>query len=195
MPQRQRVGENNVSGDIPQIVVGEIDRGIELEVVRHVAGKSCGEKILGPTLKIELGAPSLVEVISNPEDRLHSVINGDCSDDELGMFKIVTGFDEGLGNLAARRPIDKSYREQVWLFLNQAYFSRENCLPGIKPLEDRNLELFGHPQFELELIRIPDLYAGDLGAQGQVGFFLKIRRHDLTQSLRGREGGGGRKRA
>src|SRR5881296_2008542 len=68
-PQMKGVGEDNISHQSIRVIIGEIDRGINLKVRRDVPGESNRRGILPPALEIDLHPPLLIKIISVTENR------------------------------------------------------------------------------------------------------------------------------
>ena len=82
-PQMEGVSEDNVSHHATRVVVAEINRGIELEITRQVAGKTNRGGIFAPALPIDLDPPGFVEIVGVTEDRFVFVSGMNRAGDEF----------------------------------------------------------------------------------------------------------------
>jgi hypothetical protein len=99
-------------------------------------------------LPIDWEAPCFVEIVGITEDRFAAEIDLRKAGDEFVLLGVITGFDEGLRiDVAVRRPINESGREQIRLFLNQRELGPENQLVRPETFEDSDLSRFFDPGF------------------------------------------------
>src|SRR5207244_387455 len=113
-PDMKRVSENNVAHDAAWIVIAEINRGIELEIARQVAGKTDRGGIFASALPIDLEPPGFVEIVGVTENRFVFVTGMDRADDEFVVLQIISGFDVGLWiDIQMWRPIHESDRQKI----------------------------------------------------------------------------------
>src|ERR1044072_9313858 len=116
-PQMKRVGENYVTHHAAQIVVTEINRGIELKIARDIAGETDRRRVFGTALPIDLEPPPVVKVVGISKDCFVFVSGMNGSHDDLVMLGVITGFDERLRiYIQVGRPIHEPSRKKKRLF-------------------------------------------------------------------------------
>src|SRR5947207_8996209 len=105
-PQMKGVGEDNISHQSIWVIIGEIDRGINLKVRRDVPSESNRRGILPAALKIDLDAPLLIKIVSVTQNRFVFVTGVNGADDDFVMLGVVTRLDIRLRiDIQMRRPI------------------------------------------------------------------------------------------
>src|SRR5207249_695953 len=174
LPERQRVGENDVTVHMVRGIVRDIESGVELESFRDVAGEPrCGE-IVRAALKIELNAPRRIEVVRPARHDLGSLLDLDRTANELVVLGIVAGFQERLRFLSLRRPVDEARAQEERLALDQTHERAEDLLLRRDPLEQSGLEPPGQAELGLQLIRVGDLTALRLEAERELSLGLDV---------------------
>src|SRR5207302_9422821 len=88
-PQMESVGEDNISHQSIRVIIGEIDRGINLKVRRDVPGESNRRGILPAALEIDLDAPLLIKIVGVTKNRFVFVTGVDGTDNELVMLGVI----------------------------------------------------------------------------------------------------------
>src|SRR6266542_2840120 len=116
-------------------LVRYINRGIELEPLRDVAGESRRREIVRAALEIELDAPRRIEVVRPAGHDFGPLLDLDRAGNELVVLGIIAGFQERLGLLSLCRPIDEARAQQERLALDQTHERAEDLLLRREPLE------------------------------------------------------------
>src|SRR5256714_3462633 len=137
-PQMKRVGEHDVTHQSFRVVVGEIERRINLKVRRDVPGESNGGGVFPAALEIDLDAPLLIKIVSVTENRFVFVTGVDGADDDFVMLSVVAGFDVRLRiDIQMRRPIHKAGRKEIRFRSEQSEFCPENPIVRLKTAKHR----------------------------------------------------------
>src|ERR1700730_8666942 len=132
-PQMKGVGEDNISHQSIRVIIGEIERGINLEVRRDVPGESNRRRILPAALEINLHAPLLIEIVSVTENRFVFVTGMDRTAEDFMMLGAVARFDVRLRiGVQMRRPIHEADRKKIRFLCQQSEFCRENPIVGLE---------------------------------------------------------------
>ena len=132
------------------MVIGEIERGINLKVGSDVPGESNRRGVLPAALEIDLDAPLLIKIVSVTENRFVFVTGVDGADDHFVMLSVVTCFDVRLRvDTQTRRPIHEADRKQIRFFCEETKLSRENFVIRFETLEHRYFRPFSQTKLRL----------------------------------------------
>src|SRR5205814_4796187 len=85
-PHMKGVGEHDRSHQSIRMIIGEIDRGINLKVGRDVPSESNRRGILHAALEIDLHPPLLIKIVGVTQDRFVFVAGVDRAHDKLVVF-------------------------------------------------------------------------------------------------------------
>src|SRR5213078_3573646 len=132
------VGEHDISHQSIWVIIGEIDRGINLKVRRDVPSESNRRGILPAALKIDLDAPLLIKIVSVTQNRFVFVTGVNGADDDFVMLGVVTRVDIRLRiDIQMRRPIHEADRKEIGFRSQQSEFCPENPIIRLEAAKDR----------------------------------------------------------
>ena len=92
------------------MIVRKIDGRIYLKLVVEAPREAGRKEVFPSALIVNLETPVLIVVVSVTEHRLWATMNDQTSSDKLMVFRIIAGFEKGLGCFSPSRPVDKTRR-------------------------------------------------------------------------------------
>src|SRR6266480_7692748 len=172
-PHMKGVGEHDISHQSIRMIIGEIERGINLKVGRDVPSESNRRGIFPPALEIDLHPPLLIKIISVTENRFVFVTGMDRTCEDFVMLGAVARFDIRLRvDVQMRRPIHEADRKKIRFLCQQSEFGRENPIVRIETAKHRYFRPFGQAHLRLQFVWVCNPLVLNLETQRQVALLL-----------------------
>src|SRR3989442_8756055 len=130
IPHRQRVREDEVTEHAVRVVVGDVERGVELQPVGDVAREADRREVIRAALEVDLETPRWIEVVRPAGHRFDPAVNLDRAGGEFVVLGEVTTLQERLRPLASRRPIDEAGGEEIRVLVYETDECPEDLFRG-----------------------------------------------------------------